>query len=413
MDLLKRHRRRSTDPSMVTPRGRDLLIHAAPDHEGVDGERDRRRRRHERRTRRRRLRQGVLRVAWAAGLLGFVALISTATWMVLGGRWDRGTDVPAAIQPQPTAAQVFDGDSGAVHGVSFNATGTAFAAGLGDGSLRVWNLQTGQIDQDVMAHEGRVWSVRYHPTRPLLVTSGDDGTIKLWETFRLRMMRQWNAESAVRSVAFSSDGDLIAAGDAQGTLVVWNVDSGEEVVRTTQSHSIDAVSWSKDGKWIASVGSDKVVRLWESGTLGIHQTLSGHRGPIDGVAFVPSDGTVVTVGWGETIHLWDPRAGVEAGGLDGQAAQTWSVAVTPDSSKIIAAGDDGVFRIWDRAARESLASVRAHDSAIHALALNRAGSQLLTGGRDGTIRLWNLRELLGADHSSQPQSTPAAISVSF
>ena len=221
------------------------------------------------------------------GVIGALTLLSTATYMGFGGRLTvTAREEPTeSIAPAPRALKVFDADSGAVHAVAFNRTATEVAGALGDGSVRIWDLQSGQIASDFVAHQGRVGTVQYHPTRPLIVTCGDDGRVKVWDTFRLRLMRDWKTTNAVRSVAFSTDGTKLVAGDAHGTLLVWDVDSEEELLRANQSHAIDAVSWSSDGNWIVSVGTDKVVRIWDSSTLQPHKTLAGHRGPIDGVAF--------------------------------------------------------------------------------------------------------------------------------
>ena len=68
-------------------------------------------------------------------------------------------------------------------------------------------------------------SVAFHPTGRCLAATSNDTTVRIFETntWKLTKTYTWNI-GRLRSVAFSPDGALAAAGSDTGRIVVWDVD---------------------------------------------------------------------------------------------------------------------------------------------------------------------------------------------
>ena len=65
----------------------------------------------------------------------------------------------------------------------------------------------------------------FHPSGRFLATTSNDATVKLYDTstWRVAQAFDWGV-GRLRSIAFSPDGMLAAAGGYKGRIVVWDVD---------------------------------------------------------------------------------------------------------------------------------------------------------------------------------------------
>ena len=71
----------------------------------------------------------------------------------------------------------------------------------------------------------RLTGVAFHPSGRYLATVSNDKTVKLYDTSTWEVARTFAWEiGRMRSVAFSPDGTLAAAGSSSGKVVVWDVD---------------------------------------------------------------------------------------------------------------------------------------------------------------------------------------------
>lgn len=66
------------------------------------------------------------------------------------------------------------------------------------------------------------------PRVNLLVTSGDDGMLKIWEPGQGMLQRQLALSAPASALAFSADGAILAAGTTQGEVRLWDTQSWKE-----------------------------------------------------------------------------------------------------------------------------------------------------------------------------------------
>jgi len=198
----------------------------------------------------------VLCVAFSPDGQLLAAGLDGAGTIIVGAR--SGQEIWSSQHPKPGAAPPFE-VSTIVHAVAFSPDGRLVAAAATAGSAlfevasgRAWRLLPGSVGSVTFSPDGR------------LLAGGGDGRVTLWEVASGRQVRVFtDIVGGVRSVAFSPEGQLLAAGSTNGTIRLWEVASGRGV--TTPARHQDRVSslaFSPDGHLLASGSFDKTVKLW-------------------------------------------------------------------------------------------------------------------------------------------------------
>lgn len=241
----------------------------------------------------------------------------------------------------------------------------------------------------------------------------------------------------VLSLAFSADGNYLAAGYNDGRVRVWNPHTGAlAFVSEPQGGDINDVAFSPDSSTLYAGGSDGTIRVWRKGgaqfvTWEPVEALRGHRGPVYALAFPPrGNDLLLSAGEEDAIYVWDltqtgafttwpvplgdvftlafhPRGNAVAASDRSGDLMMWSlatgefmtiagedfyvtraVAYSPDGTLLVAGSNsDGLLHIWDTATYTELAAVESDQRWLDALAFSPDGTLLVTVGQD-RVRVW-------------------------
>ena len=81
----------------------------------------------------------------------------------------------------------------------------------------------------------------------------------------------------LHSVAFNSEGTLLASGSRDRTIKLWNVESRTEVATLKgHSNSVNSVAFNSEGTLLASGSDDRTIKLWNVESRTEVATLKGH-----------------------------------------------------------------------------------------------------------------------------------------
>src|SRR5882757_6363483 len=99
-----------------------------------------------------------------------------------------GMEMTQAIRP----CQKFEGHTDLVEEVIHLQGGQRIMTCARDGSLRVWNLESGkQIGNDWRDGKGEVASIALSPDGQKVVSGSGDGAVKLWDMDTGKIITKW------------------------------------------------------------------------------------------------------------------------------------------------------------------------------------------------------------------------------
>jgi WD40 repeat protein/DNA-binding SARP family transcriptional activator/energy-coupling factor transporter ATP-binding protein EcfA2 len=296
---------------------------------------------------------------------------SVTVWDAHTFKGVRTLGAPAGASPPPTlggATVLPPVNSGAdVFSVDVSRDGRMVATARFDGSVRVWDAETGEdaftVDPGPTV-PGTTWmDVTWNADGDLLAVAANDGSTGRVTIFdrsgRILTVLQEDFGTAVGSVAFSPDGDQVITtrvpvvpypGPDDGQLVIWDWIEGT-VKRTIATPAFIAAA-SPTGHLVAATNrlstnlSGETVDVWDTANGRRVATLAGNTGGTMALAFSADGSRLATANADGTVRIWDPHSGQQLLALRGHNAMATSVSFSPDGSRLASVGADGSLRVW-------------------------------------------------------------------
>uniref|UniRef100_A0A4W5N3L9 Apoptotic peptidase activating factor 1 n=1 Tax=Hucho hucho TaxID=62062 RepID=A0A4W5N3L9_9TELE len=135
-----------------------------------------------------------------------------------------------------------------------------------DGTIKVWDMSSGERLQDLVCHQGAVLACDVSPDGQLFATTSADKTAKVWSSASWECVCLLNGhQDCVRSCRFSWDGRRLATGDDNGEIRLWNVKDGT-LLKICSRENKDAMD-SLHGGWVTDLhfSPDNTVLLSTGG----------------------------------------------------------------------------------------------------------------------------------------------------
>jgi WD40 repeat protein len=103
---------------------------------------------------------------------------------------------------------------------AFSADDIHLALGLNDGTIAIWDVRRRRPAHVLAGHTSAIGTVFYNPDGKLLISTSFDGTARIWDTARGRVLRIF--PHSLGGGGFSPDGKLVAITDPQGVVRFWD-----------------------------------------------------------------------------------------------------------------------------------------------------------------------------------------------
>jgi WD40 repeat protein len=287
-----------------------------------------------------------------------------------------------------------------IEALSFSPNGRLLADAQNDGTVRIWDMQTGQLKQTIQdtgkdAEVGDVSAVAFSPDSKIIATGGGRNfTVKWWELSTGRLLHALKKTTGVpKSLAFTSDGkslavaysvhnntkaqfwdvktgklirefsgnnalaislggDILACEDQSG-IVLKRVQDDQPLLAIVKQSMVQQIAFSSDGKLLATRNWVDEISVFDARSGNLLWNIADQMG----FAFNPQDKTLITRGldnqithWeaqtGRKLKQWPSLAGSERVSEIADDYTAW-LAISPDGKTLAGKSDDESLRLWD------------------------------------------------------------------
>jgi WD40 repeat protein/ferric-dicitrate binding protein FerR (iron transport regulator) len=237
--------------------------------------------------------------------------------LAMGGKNSRG----ARLWEVHTDRFVQLGGGGMIHRLAYSPDGQTLALSRRHDSFQLWDALKRVERCTLSGHTGPVTDLAFGPDSQTMVSSSEDGALKLWNavdggelaTLTTGVGSEKSRKSTrVLAVAFSADGNAVAAGFHNGTIQLWDL-AARKLRASLQQHTgpITALAFAPDGKLLASGSKDHAVKLWDPIAAAPEVTLLGHDDWIVDVAFSRDGNTLASIGKDQKANLWSVQVALK------------------------------------------------------------------------------------------------------
>jgi WD40 repeat protein len=245
-------------------------------------------------------------------------------------------------------------------------------------------------------------------------------------------------------LAFSPNGQMLAAGGTDGQVHLWEVATGRKLFQL-QGHDgwVRTLCFSKDNRYLASGSGDHTIRVWDTTTGECLHILTGHQDIVWLVYFSPNSSIIFSIDRLREIKVWwlkrsqallsipVPDPNVWGGNIDMSKGRIvvlspqgvvvrslWSgkqqfmdlpatkkvnkTAISPDKKYLWGASFTAEVYCWDIETGELIHTLTSHSRKVSSIAFTPDGQRMVTDSSD-CIKVWNLRTVVCIQSICPPQ----------
>jgi len=301
----------------------------------------------------------------------------------------------AGIAQTPTPERVLKTDAWVV-GLAFSRDGTTVVGARRDGAS-VWDVKSGVLLRTVRWGFDFTFGTAVAPGGNLLAAGGVSQVVKVWDLSTGNVVQDLTGRTGVPEgylYQFSEDASLLAT-SSQGHATLWELPSGRVRFDIAFGHGATvAFAFSADNQLLAAANEDTSVRVWTTRD-GRDVTVIDDLPLLTPTLKFSHDSRLLFSGnMNRSIYTWDTETWRLSRRFESAPEAVWSIDLSPDGRLLATGGVDpnGVdlpahLVLWDIASGKALRTIRLPHSA-NQVAFSPDGSLIGAANLADGLALW-------------------------
>ncbi|KAI0960647.1 hypothetical protein AcW1_005111 [Taiwanofungus camphoratus] len=240
-----------------------------------------------------------------------------------------------------------------VKGVDFHPTEPWLITGLYNGTVNIYNHETGAIIKTFEVSEVPVRCVRFIPRKNWFVAGSDDFQLRVFNYNTHEKVSAFEAHpDYIRCLTVHPTASIVLTGSDDMTIKAWDWDKQWRCMQTYEGHThyiMNIAVNPKDPNTFASSCLDRTVKMWSLGSSTPNFTLEAHDKGVNYVEFYPG----------------------------------------ADKPYLVTSSDDRTVKIWDYLSKSCVQTLESHTNNVLFVTFHPNLPLIISGGEDGTVKLWN------------------------
>ncbi|KAK8007093.1 glycosyltransferase family 20 protein [Apiospora arundinis] len=268
-----------------------------------------------------------------------------------------------------TPLLTFEGHTDNITGVVFDCEGKRVVTSSEDGYVKIWETRSGTV-QRTYSHGSPVNDVVIHPNEGEIISCDRRGSVRIWDLAEGTCSHELIPEEdvSVSSVTVASNGTLLCAANNSVFALIQDCHNSQLLPVThfsAHKEYITRILLSPDVKKLVTCSADHTAKIWV-------------------VADIDPSIKVPVYYWPERQHITRPNGNqpkdpnpknlpklwpLEAI-LTGHQRWVWDCAFSADSAYLVTACSDHYARLWDLHSQQLIRQYNGHHRGTVCVALN-------------------------------------------
>lgn len=258
-----------------------------------------------------------------------------------------------------------------VRAAMFIARKNWIITGADDLVVRVYNYNTSEKVTQFEGHSDYIRCFAVHPTRPFVLSSSDDMTVKLWDWekgWRCVNTFEGHAHYVMAVVFNPKDSNTFATASLDTTIKVWSL-GATTANYTLEGHEkgVNCVDYygGGDRPYLVSGADDSTVRVWDYQSKSCVRVLEGHLQNVSATIFHPDLPLILSASEDSTVKVWSMNTFRPEATFNFSLDRVWALAARKGATEIAVGCDEGAI-VFQMGKGEPAASMEANGRLIWA-----------------------------------------------